>query len=86
MLYFVTVIVFLSGVFLLIAAGASFSDKAFGLGLVFILVSLFTFFSVGSFIHKEAYKNGQIDAAIGKQKYHLTTQPDKTMKWELKEE
>ena len=32
-----------------------------------------------------SYKQGQIDAANGKQKYHLTTQPDNTTKWELKD-
>ena len=32
-----------------------------------------------------SYKQGQIDAANGKQKYQLTTQPDNTTKWELKD-
>ena len=32
--------------------------------------------------YEQGYKQGQVDAAKGIQKYHLTTQPDK---WELKE-
>jgi len=50
-----------------------------GLSGGFLLFSFFTFYDL-------AYKDGQVDAALGKQKYHLTTQPDKTLKWELKKE
>jgi len=33
-----------------------------------------------------AYRDGQIDAALGKQQYHLVTQPDKTVEWVPKDE
>ena len=47
------------------------------LGLIFL-------FCFVVFHYDTAYKQGQIDAANGIQKYHLTTQPDNTSKWEMK--
>ncbi len=51
--------------------------------LLFILGILFCFISAVLF-YEVAYKDGQVDAALGKQKYHLVTRPDKTVRWEEK--
>jgi len=75
-------------IFSLIAISGSalaFNDKACGVGLFLLVMGLLFLFMFGGQIYCEGDKQGQINAANGKQKYHLTTQPDNTSKWELKE-
>ena len=53
--------------------------------IVFFATNFFVFALMAMCEVEESYKKGQIDAFNGKQNYHLTTQPDKSQKWEKKE-
>ena len=64
-------------------SGIIFSDKEVRPASAFCLVTAISIFVIAAIeISEDLYKQGQIDAAQGIQKYHLTTQPGK---WELKE-
>ena len=69
-----------------VVAGVFVGIKEIIPGTLFFIAQgvLFLLLSFGIYA-EESYKNGQIDAANGIQKYHLTTQPDNTSEWELKE-
>ena len=67
-------------------SGLAFSDCKvfFGAGIGLVLIGLIFVFLIVLESYDSGHKSGQIDAANGKQTYHLTTQPDNTSKWELK--
>jgi len=81
----IVIVSMIFAVLLLIGVGAILTQRGIRLvGFVLFLQSiLFVIVSVGSY-GDIRYRRGQIDAANGKQKYHLTTQPDNTQLWELK--
>jgi len=57
-------------------------DKAVSPAFSCVLLCLVCLLTAFGLTHDVSYRQGQIDAALGKQKYHLTTQPDNTVKWE----
>jgi len=63
----------------------AFQDGSPAIGAWFLIGSISAIVMAVMLSHNQGHKSGQIDAANGKQKYHLTTQPDNTSKWELKE-
>lgn len=50
------------------------------------LVTVMVIVATAFVVYAIAYKNGQIDAALGKQNYHLVMKADSTVVWEKKEQ
>ena len=83
MVVFLTILAMLSVVSLGMHLYNSSIGFVSGILTLFLIACCFSFSVIAFDTHyKEGYKRGQIDAATGKQKYHLTTQP---AKWKLKE-
>lgn len=53
-----------------------------GIVIGIVAVSIFFLFVACPLNKETSYKQGQIDALIGKVKYELVTQPDSTRTWE----
>ena len=51
----------------------------------YIFYSGLIMFCFGEELYKNVYRRGQIDAAIGKQHYHLVKGKDSTTTWEYRE-
>jgi hypothetical protein len=67
-----------------VVSSVAFFDGETGVGCMFLVMSIYCIFMAVFITYDKGHKQGQIDAANGKQKYHLTTQPDNSQKWELK--